>query len=203
MGRTAQDLEGKNIVVYDLEIKKPVEKCTYGWDSKDEMGISVGCAYDYRCSKYRVFMDDNMDELVERLNEPGTLIVAFNHLGFDNELLRASGLPLKPDKQLSNYDMLVVSRKGAGEKRGKGFSLDSHLEVLDLPRKTASGALAPIWYEEGKMGMLVDYCLNDVMQEKNLFEYMYVHQKLACHGKPTPYTIEPPVLETEYQASLF
>lgn len=196
-----EELEGMNIVVYDLEIKKPVEKCTHGWNSLDEMGISVGCAYDYRDRKYRVFMDDNMQELVDRLNEPGTLIVAFNHIGFDNPLLRASGFNLKPDTDLNNYDMLQISRKGTGESRGRGYTLDGHLETLDLPRKTANGAMAPIWYEEGKMGMLVDYCLNDVTQERNLFEYMIKKGQLACIAHPSPYQIELP--RFEYQASLF
>jgi len=201
MTRDVRDLAGKNIVVYDLEIKKPIEKCTNGWKSLDEMGISVGCLYDYRSEKYRVFMDDNMEELVNRLNEPDTLIVAFNHINFDNKLIRASGYPLKEDNLLRNYDMLQVSRVGAGEPRGRGFSLDSHLKTLNLPLKTANGALAPIWYQEGKIGKVVDYCLNDVMQEKALFEYMYANERLACEAKPDFYPIVPPQLE--YQATLF
>ena len=99
------NLEGSNIIVYDLEIKKTIEQCSKGWDSLDEMGISVGCAFDYRSMRYRCFMDDNINELVERLNEPDTMIVAFNHIKFDNALLRATGLPLKPDDELHNYDM--------------------------------------------------------------------------------------------------
>jgi len=87
MQQIIEFLTGKNIVVYDLEIKKPIEECSKGWSSHDEMGISVGCAFDYREMRYRVFMDDNILALVERLNEPNTLIVAFNHVNFDNKLI--------------------------------------------------------------------------------------------------------------------
>jgi hypothetical protein len=163
------------------------------------MGISVGCAYDYRECRYRVFLDDNVEQLITRLNEPGTLVVAFNHIGFDNKLLRATpGLKvtLKPDTELRNYDMLLVSRKGAGSgmDRSPGFKLDDHLRSMGLPMKTANGAEAPIWWQDGRVGAVVDYCLNDVTVEKMLFEQFYVHGQAACAQKPTPYNIEIPAI---------
>ncbi len=194
--RSVADLFGKNVVVYDLEIKKKIEDCSNGWDSHDEMGISVGCAFDYRASRYRVFMDDNVEELVERLNEPGTLVVAFNHLNFDNKLLRATcKTALKPDAELRNYDMMVESKAGAGAAAGnyhKGFRLDDHLKALGLPMKTGDGASAPIWWQEGKVGKVIDYCMNDVTQERALFEHMYVHGKAACAYKSEPYEVPLP-----------
>lgn len=188
-----KELHGKNIVVYDLEIKKTIDQCTKGWNSHDEMGISVGCAFDYRSMRYRVFMDDNIMELVDRMNETDTLIVAFNHIGFDNKLLRASKFPLKPDNELDNYDMLLESRKGANSIGFvKGFKLDDHLRVMKLPMKTAGGELAPIWWQEGKIGQLVDYCLNDVTQERTLFEYIIENGVLACEYQRQPYKVELP-----------
>jgi len=146
-----ESLLGKNIVVYDLEIKKPIEQCTHGWKSYDEMGVSVGAAFDFRDVRFRIFMDDNLHELVERLNEPGTLVAAFNHIGFDNKLLRATpnakDVKLKPDEELNNYDMLLVSKEGATGspyKFVKGFKLDDHLKVLKIPMKTGDGRMAPI-----------------------------------------------------------
>lgn len=175
------NLKGKNVVVFDLEIKKPVKECSKGWASLDEMGISVGCAYDYRESRYRVFLDDNIQGLVDRLNEPGTLVVAFNHIRFDNELLRKSGFALKPDEELNNYDMLLVSREGARvQPMTPGFKLDDHLKAIGLPQKTGLGANAPLLFKAGKMGELIDYCMNDVTQEKTLFEWMSYTGLLAC-----------------------
>lgn len=192
--KSCGDLVGKNIVVYDLEIKKTIEQCSKGWNSHDEMGISVGCAFDYRTMRYRIFMDDNLQELVDRLNETQTLVVAFNHIGFDNKLLRGSGYKLKPDSDLHNYDMLLVSRKGAGVHSPfvKGFRLDDHLEALQFPMKTANGALAPIWWQEGKMGTVIDYCANDVRVERMLFEDMWIHGTTASKYKAEPYSITRP-----------
>ena len=195
--REVTELFGKNIVVYDLEIKEQVESLPKKWASRDLMGISVGCAFDYRTMKYRVFMDDNMPELVDRLNEPGTLIVAFNHINFDNKLLRDTyGLPLlKPDTELNNYDMMLVSKMGVGVRGAahKGFRLDDHLMACGLATKTANVAEAPIMWQAKKFGTLIDYCMNDVMVERGLFEHMWINGTVASAHTPKQYKIDRPI----------
>lgn len=52
-------LNGKRIAVFDCEIKKRIEDCSRGWDSHDEMGISVLALFDYVTMRYRVFDDRN------------------------------------------------------------------------------------------------------------------------------------------------
>lgn len=197
--RDLNELEGKNVVVYDLEIKNEISKIPGGWGNHAGMGISVGCAFDYRLMRYRVFMDDNIQELVDRLNEEGTLVTAFNNMTFDNKLLRVNGLNLKPDDQLINYDMMRVSKIGAGinpQRPIKGFKLDQHLEALQLPLKTADGAMAPIWWQQGKVGTVVDYCLADVHQERALFDYMYKYGRVASGYNPKPYAVDMPTINT-------
>lgn len=182
---------GKNIVVYDLEIKEVIDGRLVTWKSFDKMGISVGCAFDYRENRFRVFLDDNIQQLVDRLNEEGTIVSGFNHVDFDNNLLRGMGFNLKPDSELLNYDLLRVSRKGAGvEKYCKGFKLQEHLIELGLPLKTDSGAHAPILWREKKLGELVDYCLNDVTQELALFDYFQMHGHSKCAYKKQAYRVE-------------
>jgi len=198
--RHARDLAGKNIIVYDLETCKSADQCSRGWESPDEMGISVLCAFDYEIMRYRVFMDDNLSEFVERANRPGTLLVAFNQLGFDNRVIRATkiggvALALKPDAELKQYDMLFESRLGAGESPGvrtAGFRLDDHLKALSLPMKTGYGAMAPVWWQAGQVGKVVDYALSDVAQERNLFEHMYQTGTAQCTARPTPYRVAAP-----------
>jgi hypothetical protein len=195
MDRSRVDLMNKNIVVYDLEIKNEIGKNGVTWQSFDKMGISVGCAFDYRDYRFRVFMDDNLHELADRLNEPGTLVVAFNHISFDNNLLRGCGFDLKPDAELNNYDMLVESRNGARcpNQFQKGFRLDDHLHAMKLPCKTANGALAPVWWQEGRVGKVIDYCLDDVMVEKQLFDFIYVNQWMKCAYGQSAYSVAAPV----------
>jgi DEAD/DEAH box helicase domain-containing protein len=183
--RELSELTNRNIVVYDSEIIRSIGDDVEGrkvtWNDHDLMGISVACAFDYEDGDYKVFMQDNLPELAERLNR-AELVVAFNQIGFDNKLLRASGLPLNPDEQLRNYDMLVESRKALGWKVGsnsypRGCKLDDHLSAIfgKTMLKTANGEEAPRMYQRGEMGKLISYCLADVRREKALFEHIWLH----------------------------
>jgi hypothetical protein len=195
--RTIEDLIGKNIVVYDLEIKNEVESLPRRWASKDLMGISTAVSFDYRTLEYKVFMDDNIHELVERLNELGTMIVAFNQISFDNEILRHDkllvdrGITLNDD--VHNFDMYVESKKAAGaDKFAKGYNLDAHLKQMNLSCKTDCGSEAPKMYQRGEIAKLINYNLNDVNVEKTLFEHIYVHGRVCCEGNPSGHCIEIP-----------
>jgi len=178
MERKKENLEGKNIIVYDLEIANSIDKSKgIGWKDHDKMGLSVGALYDYETGDYTVYFNstDDIQRLCGRINR-AALVVAFNHIGFDNKLLRAIGGDLKPDSELKNYDMLLESRKAAHSTPFKpGFKLDQHLEATfgQQFKKTAHGELAPIWWQEGRKGEVTSYCLADVRREKSLFEYIW------------------------------
>lgn len=183
-------LEGKNIVVYDLEIENVIDGKEVTWSTHDKMGLSVGCLYDYSDGDYKVYFRNDMKSLVDRLNN-AELIVAFNQIGFDNKLLRALGGDLKPDVDLPNFDMLYESRKSVGWREGdrfpKGLRLDNHLEATfgaDL-MKTDDGANAPILWQKGEIAQVTTYCLADVRREKMLFEHIVDKGWAATkeHGK--------------------
>ena len=60
--------------------------------------------------------------------------------------------------------------------------------------KTGEGALAPKLWKEGKLGSVIDYCLNDVTQERALFEHMVKNKTVASAYKTTPYAIKLPAV---------
>lgn len=171
-------LTGKNIVVYDCEIENDVDGKKVTWARKDLMGLSVACLFDYRSGDFEVYFKEDIQRLAARLNE-ADLVVGFNILGFDNELVRAQGGDLKPDSELKHYDLLEWSRKSVGwtpnAKFPTGLKLDDHLEATfgrDF-MKTEDGALAPKMWRDGKRGQVVSYCLADVRREKALFEHVW------------------------------
>ena len=197
MKKALEELRGMNVVVYDLEIKNSIGAMvgdkTVTWSTHDLMGISCGVLFDYRTGDFVVYLDDNMNDLAKRLNE-ADLVVAFNQINFDNRLLRASGLNLKPDEELKNYDMFVESIRShhpdwSWEKgpRVKGFRLDDHLSAIfgNHFMKTDHGENAPKLYQRGEMGKLISYCVADVTREKALFEHMWTTgtAKTGLHGE--------------------
>jgi hypothetical protein len=171
-----ESLRGENIVVYDLEIKNPIDGKHITWNDHHLMGISVGVAFHYLTGELHVFMDDNLEELPKLLNQ-ADIVSGFNILGFDNKLINAT-CATKYEGH-NSYDMLLESRLAAGWKPNlpfpKGMRLDDHLEATfgKAMKKTEDGADAPKFWLEGHLGKLVSYCIADVRRECMLFEHVW------------------------------
>lgn len=182
MNLVNRNLIGQNIVVFDLEIKELIAP-PITWNDHDKMGISVGVAYTFRTSEFMVFMDDNLHELVDLLNQ-ADLVTGFNIEGFDIPLLNAT--PNKTGVKFTSprvYDLLFYSRLSTGWRPDlrfpSGLRLDDHLRGTfgEDFMKTADGAEAPAMWKRGDLGRLVSYCVADVRREAELFKHVW-------HGHP-------------------
>lgn len=203
-------LNGLNIVVFDCEIENDVDGTMVTWDRKDLMGFSVGCLFDYKTGDYGVYFKEDIQRFADRLNS-ADLIVGFNILGFDNDLIRAQGGKLKSDSELNHYDLLYYSRLAMGwtpsQRFPKGMRLDDHLQATfgKENMKTEDGAMAPKMWRDGRKGEVVSYCLADVKREKMLFEHVFNYgwAKTEMHGKrdfdrKPILNLIPPLPESEY-----
>ncbi len=172
------------MLIYDIEIKNAVPNAnenrlkgiTYcdGWHDHANMGVACIGAYDYHEDRYRMFFEDNFDEFADLCRARWPL-VGFNNIAFDNAVLDANGLLIDaPDDVF--YDILVEVWAACGLKppynheTHRGYGLDALCAANFGIRKTGNGALAPIWFQQGKMGLLTDYCLNDVRLTKKLLD---------------------------------
>lgn len=171
------------MLIYDAETVKairskkrpPIPSIKYcgGWRDFEGMGISCIGVYDYDEDRYRVFLEDNFDEFA-RLIESTDMVIGFNNLAFDDPLVAATcGVELPSEK---SYDLLAQIWIGAG--LSYKFSYPSHLgfglaaccEVNFGVTKSGHGDLAPIQWQKGERGAVIDYCLNDVWLTKRLFD---------------------------------
>jgi hypothetical protein len=171
------------MLVYDIEIAKAIQgrgekkikgiKYCGGWRDFDNMGIACLCAYDYAEDRYRVFMEDNMSDFLELANY-ADFIVGFNSHNFDNQLILAEfGIDFS-DK---TFDILREIWKSEGLDPDKfsikthgGFGLDDLSRVNFARNKTGNGALAPIDFQQGRYGSVIDYCVSDVKLTKMLMD---------------------------------
>lgn len=186
---------GQNVVVFDLEIKNLVGTNGITWNDHERMGISCGVAFCYRTMEYRVFMDDNLPDLVKLLCA-SDMVAGFNIDGFDIPLLMktlgADGIPLGRhfNGSIHTYDLLYYSRRAVGWKDGdrypKGMKLDDHLSATFGPAlmKTGSGEKAPALWQERRLGELISYCIADVKRECMLFERAWYGHQISTdtHG---------------------
>jgi hypothetical protein len=170
-------------LIYDIEIIKAVpvknepiiEGIDYcaGWHDHANMGISVIGCYDYATDRYRVFCNDNFKEFASLLYERAP-VVSFNGVGFDNKVLAARGLISKTIE--TNYDILreLWIADGIGPEFSypthTGYGLEATCTVNFSLKKSGDGGLAPVNWQRGNIGSVIDYCLDDVRLTKRLFE---------------------------------
>ena len=190
---------GKSVLVYDLEIVNAIPgkngaklegiKYCEGWADHAGMGISVIGAYDYKDDRYRVFCEDGFEDF-RAICADRECLVGFNSIPFDNAVIGATlGLSLPENKC---YDILREMWAASG--LPPKFSFPSHIGYgLDLTcqanfgtEKTGDGALAPVDWQQGKIGKVIDYCLNDVKLTKQIFDAVLREQSIKSpkDGKP-------------------
>lgn len=167
------------LMVYDAEIVNAIPEkgqpqemdiryCA-GWGDKEGMGVSVISAYVWDHG-YRIFMRDNFDAFRALAEDPDMLCMGFNNRVFDDILVeRALGIRIDVHR---SWDLLRAVRVARRESPGLvgGISLDKLCRANFLPGKTGDGAQAPILWQRGKTGQVIDYALNDCRQTVALVE---------------------------------
>lgn len=178
------------MIIYDCEIIKairgkirgkndePIDGIEYcgGWGDFENMGISVIGAYDYSEARYRVFCKDNFNEFQYLIDSTDT-VIGFNNHGFDDMLCGANGIKVPREK---SYDLLVEIWRSAGlgtkfqYPSHMGFGLDACCSANFKSRKSGHGAMAPVDWQRGNIGSVIDYCVNDVKMTKQLMDKILV-----------------------------
>lgn len=224
-------LAGQNIVVLDLETLKSAEDCLFcgqprnthaatdhefgpiGWDRQSDLGLSIGCYYDYQDGMFYWFDVHTLEKMIEHFVTRKPLLVGFNSIAFDFSLCRAllhdqadgrvmeSSMGL--DESLSqslhalcdafevlcatSYDILAeIWKADPSRKFERGLN---SLDVISLANgygaKAMDGAMAPRLWAQGRYAEVIAYNVGDVLKTKALFEQICrTGQILRGDGQP-------------------
>lgn len=178
---------------YDLEIinliqrdpRFPRLKSCGGWTDFANMGISVcGFAINARPVECALF-DDSVKlpmfrrQDFESLVTDATQVIGFNSTSFDDNLMFANGINIR-----TTFDLLEQVRISAYGSpawqdcpRGCTYKLDALAQANLDYRKTGSGELAPVLWQQGKYQEVIEYCKNDVRILRDLY-YLFLQGKL-------------------------
>ena len=165
----------RNIVYFDLETQRSADEVG-GWDKIRDMKMSVGVTYSTARGEYRIYDEKQVNDLLTELQR-ADLVVGFNNLGFDYEVLHA--YTVFDLRQLPTLDMLVEIRKVLPHR----LSLDSIAHATMGVEKTAEGLQAIRWFKEGKMAEIAEYCCYDVKITKLVHEYGAANKQLFYTNK--------------------
>jgi hypothetical protein len=207
-------LDGQNICVLDVETLRSANDCRWcqqpldrhgletdgcqfeaiGWERKADLGLSIGCYYDYADAALHWFDVATLASTMQAFVEKRPLLVSYNGIAFDFPLMWAvlravlgmeTPIPWHPLWLSSNalcdafkalcatsYDLLAeIWKVVPRQRRAKGmFTLDAVSEANGLGRKLITGALAPRLWAQGRYAEVIAYNVDDVLKTKRLFE---------------------------------
>lgn len=182
------------MIIFDVEIKKgilgrnesPIEGIEYcaGWRDFENMGVACVCTFDTETHLSRVFVDGALSEFA--LYVMGKPTGGFNTRRFDIPCLAAQGVIIA---QEDHYDALeqIWLKLGLNADQFSslhaGWGLDAVMQATFGLAKTGHGAMAPVWWQQGAYGRVIDYCLNDVWLEAKLCQYMIGGGLVKAAGK--------------------
>jgi DEAD/DEAH box helicase domain-containing protein len=168
-------MAAKNIVYFDLETQQSAEEVG-GWDRIGLMRMSVGVLYSTARSEYRIYDEPGVHQLIADLQR-ADLVVGFNHLRFDYEVLHHyTAFDLR---QLPTLDLLIETQRPLKHR----LSMDS-LAVATLGvEKTTDGLQALRWFREGRLVDIAEYCCCDVKITRLLHEYGMQHKQLFYRNR--------------------
>jgi len=176
--------KGQHVLYFDLETLRSADDVG-GWCNIKGMGMACGVCYSTQTKEYHVFLENEVMDLVNFLKS-ADLVVGFNHIRFDYEVLR--GYSDFKFQALSNFDMLVDLK----ERLGHRVKLDSVAKSTLGIAKYADGLQSLQWVKEGKMDQVVEYCKQDVKVTKDVFEHgsQKSFVNIDQHGAPKKISVD-------------
>lgn len=147
-------------VVLDIETKYTFRD----FDEPKKLGISVAVIYDYQDNKGHAFFEKDVSKMFPLL-ERASYVIGYNVRSFDMNVLQ--GYYPGDVTNIQTFDMLDDIR----EKIGRRLALNDVINATLGKKKTGHGLMAIDMYREGRLDELRQYCLDDVMLTKELFDW--------------------------------
>jgi len=154
---------GRKVVVFDVETQRSFDEVG-GRTQFHKLGVSAAVAYRYDIDQFLECTEEDIGRLVDLLLE-ADLVVGYNIVGFDYEVLRA--YTDRDLRQLPTVDLMrdLEARLGFRPK------LDSVVQPTLGVGKTADGLQALEWWRRGELDKIMAYCCDDVRVTRDLYDY--------------------------------
>ncbi len=126
------------------------------------IGVSVGVVFDSQLGDCVTYLEQDIQDLIEHLQNLDLVVVGFNNKRFDNRVL--SGYTDVNFSKLPTLDLLEEVHNHLGYR----LSLNRLAQTTLGVEKTADGLQAPKWYKEGKIDLIQRYYRKDVEITRDL-----------------------------------
>lgn len=164
-----------NIVFFDVETQRSFDEVG-GRHNIRKLGLSAAVTYSTADGAYKHYTEESVADLIADL-KAADLVVGFNVLSFDYEVLRA--YTDDPLNDIETVDMLDHIYRRLGFR----VSLDNLASTTLGTSKSADGLQAVRWYKQGRMKEILEYCQQDVEVTRQLYEYGKQHKHVKFRDR--------------------
>jgi DEAD/DEAH box helicase domain-containing protein len=152
-----------NIVYFDLESQKLFEDV--GGRDPSKLLLACGVTWSTQRNDFAVYWEQDAAALVTEL-KAADLVVGFNIINFDYEVLKPYA-PAVNFRSLRSKDMLQDIFRALNFR----LSLDSIARATLGTTKTADGLQSVVWYRNGELDKVAEYCKADVDITRRVYEF--------------------------------
>lgn len=165
-------------VVLDIETQKTAQEVEGGWNNIKDFGVAIAVCWHNDLEVFTTHVEEPTDDMRRSLGfwdleallgflNYYPLVVSFNGINFDYEVLRPYGL--KPELLIpKSFDILDRMKKILGHR----VSLESVAQATLKQGKTGNGLEAVRLWKEGKVDAVIDYCKHDVEITRQIYEFI-------------------------------
>ena len=164
-----------NVVTFDTETQRTCDEVG-GRRNIRKLGLSAAVTHSTADDAFHHYTEETVADLIAELKS-ADLVVGFNVLSFDYEVLRA--YTDDPLDNLPTVDMLDHIYKRLGFR----VSLDNLAQATLHAAKSADGLQAVRWYKEGQIQKVLEYCQQDVEVTRQLYEYGRKHKHVTYRDR--------------------
>ena len=136
-----------------------------------DLDLAVVCIHDSENDSYSHYFKENLNELWPII-ESADMLIGFNSNHFDIPLLDkyyAGDLT-----KIKSLDILEKIHKSLGRR----IKLDHVASATLGESKSGNGLESIVWWRNGDIQKVVDYCIQDVKVTKDVYNYAMKNQKL-------------------------
>ena len=152
-----------NIVYFDLESQKLFGDV--GGRDASKLLLACGVTWSTQRDDFAVYWEKDALALVAEL-KAADRVIGFNIINFDYEVLK----PYAPNVNFRSFRSLDMMQD-VYRVLGFRLSLDSIAKATLGTTKTADGVQSVIWYRNGELDKVAEYCKSDVDITRRIFEF--------------------------------
>ena len=162
------------VITFDIETANTFEEAG-SWEPAD-LQFAVLCAHDSTTGEITAYLEKDLPELWKVFAEADVL-VGWNSDHFDIPHI-ARRYPGNIERMRS-VDLMKELQKVVGRR----IKLDDVAQATLGVGKSANGLQSIVWWRQGKVQEVIDYCKQDVQVTRDLFDYALEHGHLKYPSK--------------------